>query len=78
MGAELQPHPFLTSAPDTGEWLTSHRGCLTPGEEPQYIMNRRLGGPQIKSWQFLEKQKISCSLGFEPWTIQSITQLLLS
>jgi hypothetical protein len=61
MGVELQPHPFLTSAPDTGEWLTSHLGCLTPGKEPQYILNRRLGGPQIKSWQFLEKQKISCS-----------------
>jgi len=52
MGVELQPHPFLTSAPDTGEWLTSHLGCFMPGKEPQ-----------IKSWQFLEKQKISCSYG---------------
>ena len=61
MGAELYPHPFLISEPDTGEWLMSHLGCFTPGREPWYTLNRRLGGPQIKPWPFFWRREISYS-----------------
>jgi hypothetical protein len=42
VGAELQLHPFLTSALDGGEWLDSHPGRLTMGEEPRVPLIQRL------------------------------------
>jgi hypothetical protein len=32
VGVEIQPHAFLTSAPDGGEWSDSRAGRLTDGK----------------------------------------------
>jgi len=43
-------YSFLTSALDGGEWSASRPGrALTPGKDPQYPLDRRLGGPQSQS-----------------------------
>jgi hypothetical protein len=42
--------PFLTSAPDGGEWSVSRPYCFTPyGNSLQCPLNRRLGGPHSRS-----------------------------
>jgi len=58
-GAEVQFYSFLTWALDVAEWSTSHPGHLTLDTEPQYPLNRRLGGFQSESGQFREGKKIN-------------------
>ena len=53
-GEEVYLHSFLTSALDSGEWLTSPPpGSYTPEKEPRYPMNRRLGGPSSQTGHFV-------------------------
>jgi len=42
---EVQLHPFLILVVDGGTRLTSGPGRFTPGKEPRYPLNTRLGGP---------------------------------
>jgi len=42
--AEIQPHSFLTSAPDGGTLLTSCCGYFILGKEPWYPLRRWVGG----------------------------------
>jgi len=42
----VQVHLFLILVLDGGEWSTLCPGHINPRKEPQYPMNRRLGGPQ--------------------------------
>jgi len=35
---EVQPHTFLTSALDIGEWSYSRPGCFTPGKRPPPVL----------------------------------------
>ena len=61
-GKVLQPwcrHSFLTSTLDSGEWSTSHLGRFTPGKEPPYPVNRRLGGSWSLSGCYGEETKLS-------------------
>jgi hypothetical protein len=44
-GVEVKLHAFLISALDGDEWSTSRPGHFTPGETPQYPLDKRLGGP---------------------------------
>ena len=55
----------LTSAVGGGGWLTPRSGRFAPGLETRYPLYRRLGGHQGRSGRV---QKISPSLGFDPWT----------
>jgi hypothetical protein len=48
-GVHVVIHIFLTSALDGGEWSASLPGRFTPGKEPRYPLDRRLGGPQSRS-----------------------------
>jgi len=48
-GAKVQFYSFFKAALGGGEWLTSRPGCLTPGKEPQYPLNKRLGEPHSQS-----------------------------
>jgi hypothetical protein len=51
-GEEYSSYLFLTSALDEGEWSASrHSRALPPGNNRQYPLDRRLGGPQ--SWSGL-------------------------
>jgi hypothetical protein len=43
---------------------------LLLGQEPCYILNRRLDGPQRVSLGGSAEEKVSSPLGFEPWTVQ--------
>jgi hypothetical protein len=56
--SRIIPHSFLTSAADGGDWLTPRRGRFTPGKEPRYPLNRRLGGPHSRSERFVEKKNL--------------------
>jgi hypothetical protein len=48
-GEEYISYLFTTFALDGGEWSVSRLGCtLLPGKDPQYPLDRRLGGP--KNW----------------------------
>jgi hypothetical protein len=50
---------FPTLAQDGGEWLVSCPGyTLLLGKDPQYPLDRRLGGPQSWSGQRLEKNPL--------------------
>jgi hypothetical protein len=40
---------FLTSALDEDDLLDSHFCLFTPGKEPRYPLERKLGGPQSRS-----------------------------
>jgi hypothetical protein len=48
-GVHVYIHIFLTSALVGGEWSASRPGRFTPGKEPQYPSDRRLGEPQSRS-----------------------------
>jgi len=52
-----------------GGMSTPRPGRFNPGEEAQYPLYRRLGGPQGQSGQV---QKISPQPGFDPWTVQPV------
>jgi len=47
----IDPHTFLTSVLDEGEWSASRPSHFNLGEPPlfQYPMVRRVGGPHIQS-----------------------------
>jgi hypothetical protein len=65
----VQLQAFLTSALDRGEWSTLRPGRFTPGKDPRYPLNRRLGSPQSKSW----KRKILFPLlWFQPPSVQPL------
>ena len=53
-GVEVWLHSIVTSAVDGGEWFTSRFVRFTPGKEPRYSLNRRLGGPKSRSGRFEE------------------------
>jgi hypothetical protein len=65
-GMDVYVHIFLTSVLAGGEqsgWCPSR---FTPGEgTPQYPLDRRLGGPQIRSGQHGE-EKILDPTGIQP------------
>jgi hypothetical protein len=43
-------YPFSTLALDKSEWSTPRPGhALSPGKDPRYPLNSRLGGPQSRS-----------------------------
>jgi hypothetical protein len=49
MGSGCVTPPFLTSVLYGGEWSALSSGCFISGERaPQYLLERRPGGPQ--SW----------------------------
>jgi hypothetical protein len=48
-GVDVQIHVFLTLALVVGEISFTPRAALLPGKEPQYPLDRRLGGPQSRS-----------------------------
>jgi len=49
--------------------------ALPPGKKPRYPLHRRLGGPQ--SWfEILEDKNVLFLAGFEPWTLQPVSQSL--
>ena len=56
-GVKAQPHSFLTSALDRVQRSTKCPGFLTSGNEPQYPLDRRLNGPQIRYGQFRRREK---------------------
>jgi hypothetical protein len=68
---EVQLHTFLTSALDTGQWLTSRPDRFAPGKEPQYPLNWRLNGPQNQSGRFEEKKNYLPLWGLESQTVQN-------
>jgi hypothetical protein len=49
---------FATSALDGGDWSASRLAALSLEEEPQYQLNRRLGGPQSLSRRFWEEKNL--------------------
>ena len=70
-GAEVQLHPFLTSALDGGMWSTSCPGYITPSKEPPYSWHRTLGGPRSQFGPFWRREHVLPLPGFEPRTTQS-------
>jgi hypothetical protein len=48
-GVDVGIHISLTWALAGIEWSASHPAALTPGKEPPYPLDRRLGGPQSRS-----------------------------
>jgi len=68
-GEEAQPHSLLIFALDGGEWSTSRHSHLTPRKEPQYPLNRRLGGPWGPSEHFGEDKNLLPLLAFQPWIV---------
>jgi hypothetical protein len=57
-GVDVYIHVFLTSALIRGEWSASRCGrSYYLGKNPQYTLNRRLGGPQSRFGQ-CEEEKI--------------------
>ena len=76
-GVEVYLHSFLTSATDGGEWVnftplpryTTGKTSLPIEQEagwspePRYPLNRRLGGPQSRSWKFWRTEKSLVTMG---------------
>ena len=62
--------PFLTSALDGSEWLTSRPHRLIPRKEPRYPLNMRLDGPQSRYGRFGEEKNLLPHPGFESRTVQ--------
>jgi hypothetical protein len=56
----------LTSALDGGEWSASTPAALPPGKEPQYPLDRRLGGPQSHFGHGGKEKNSQPPLGIEP------------
>jgi hypothetical protein len=71
MNAEdLQLHSFFTPVLNGGEWPTSRPSCFTPGREPCYSLNMRLGGSQSLSGHFGEEKNTCPFPEFELQNIQ--------
>jgi hypothetical protein len=57
---KCRAYSFLPWALEWGEWSTSRPSCaLPPGKDPQYALDRRLGGPQSCS-EYRARGKILC------------------
>jgi hypothetical protein len=69
-GCRVTTPPNLTSALDVGEWLVSRPGRFTPWKAPQYLLNRRLGGPQSRYGPFGEEKNIFTLPGLESRIVQ--------
>jgi len=69
---QVSLHSFLTAALDGGEWLTSGPSRFTPGEEPGYRFNRKLGYPQSRSERLGEEKNVFNLPGFQPRTVQPV------
>jgi len=41
--------PRILTSTDGGEWSASRPGRFTPGKEPRYLSDRRLGGPEVQN-----------------------------
>jgi hypothetical protein len=59
----------MTTALEGGEGSASRPGRSVPPGKTQYLLYRRLGGPQGRSGQV---QKISTPTGFDPRTVQPV------
>jgi len=65
--AEVELHSFGTSAVDVGKWSSSRPGLFNAGgKSPQYLLNRKLGGPKSWSPHFGEEKIRLCLSQFEP------------
>ena len=51
--------PLLLNLGTRWEWLTSRLGRLRPWKERQYLLSRRLRGPQSQSGRFGEEKNLS-------------------
>jgi hypothetical protein len=47
---------------------------LSPGKEPWYLLDRRLGGPQSRPWHGGEEKNSQPLLGLRPLIIQPVAQ----
>jgi hypothetical protein len=57
-GEEIHNHSFLTLALDGDQRSTSCPDHLTPGKEPLYPLNKRVGWPLTQPG-YLEKKKVA-------------------
>jgi len=55
---EISLHAFLASALDGDELSASCLGHFIRGKSPRYPLDKRLGGPQSRSWCGGEEKKI--------------------
>jgi hypothetical protein len=73
-GEEYRAYSFLTRL-DAGKWSASRPGCaLPPGKEPQYPLDRRLGGPQSWSWHRGLEKKCYASTRDQNPVVQSVVR----
>jgi hypothetical protein len=74
-GVEVQPHTFLTSPLDEGEWSASRSSRFTRRERALwYPMDRRLGGPQSRSGGGGEEKNSQLLPGLELPIIHPVAQ----
>ena len=71
----VQPYSFLSSALDGSEWLTSRPGRFNPGEQPRYLLNRKLGGIQSRSGGFAEDNNLLPLPGFPDRPVRSLVAI---
>jgi hypothetical protein len=64
----------LTSILYGGEWSASRPGRFTPRKEPQYPLDRRLGGLYSRSGRGGEEKNSQTLPGLEPPIIQPVVQ----
>jgi len=64
--SRVQLHPFLTLALEEVSQQLNSSGCFTPREQPWYLLNRRLDGPQSQSGHFGEDRNLLPLSGIEP------------
>jgi len=69
---EAKLHPFLTSALDGGEWLTSQPGLFSPREIPYYQFSIGLGVHQSRSGRCGEEKNLLPLPAFELRTVQPV------
>jgi hypothetical protein len=68
-GEEAQAHSLLIFTLDGDERSTSHHNHHIPGKEPQYPLNRRLGGLWGPPEHFGEDKNLLPLLAFKPWIV---------
>ena len=71
-------HSVLTLALDGNEWLTSYPGFFAPRNEPQYLLNSRLGGCCCWSGHFGEERILLPLLGFKLLALMRYCVYLIS
>jgi hypothetical protein len=73
VGVEVQPHSFLTSALDVGEWSNSRPGRFTLGEKTSVPIEYEVEWTPKSVWTFWKIKKNTLSLpGFEPRCFQPV------